>query len=72
MFKPGVFILQADLEPVHLAGQPHCVPLIDHEVLGPGHEAGDAGGPRPRPRPGPGLVTHVVIQQAVPGAVGGP
>ena len=63
--------MTADLEPVHLAGQPHGVPHVDHEVLGPGHEAGhrDDGGPGPLPLLGLCLVTHVVIEQRVTRAV---
>ena len=63
--------MTADLEPVHLAGQPHCVAHVDHEVLGPGHEAGhrDDGGPGLLPLLGPRLVAHVVIEQRVTRAV---
>ena len=64
-------MLLPDLQPVHLAGQPHCVPGIDHKLLGPGHKAGDRndGGPGLLPLPGLRLVTHVVIQQRVTRAV---
>ena len=57
------------LQPVHQAGQPHGVALIDEQCLWCGGEGGwdDLPGLFPRP----GLVTHVVVQLSVRLAVGG-
>ena len=59
------------LQPVHQAGQPHGVALVDQQGLGCGAECGRDDLLPGLPRPGPGLVTHIVVQLPVGLAVGG-